>query len=284
MPDKSSEIKLSAVILARNEEHNIRFCLETLGWCNEIVVVDMESSDHTAAIAREYTDRIFTHEIVTAFDIAKRYAVEQAQGEWILLVDADEMVPAALADDICRLVSENSHDVMEIPFQHYIMGAWVQNSGWGYTPLPRLFRRDAISIEKTIHGYMQIRDGARIYRLPSLPGRCIVHFNYRDCAHFMEKLNRYTGVEAEHLCEQGAEFSYPAMLRAALHEFYCRYLKGKGYRDGVRGFALSAMMAFYRILTQLKLWEMREFMADPVESRYGRLRSTLLEEWREKRG
>jgi len=271
---------ISAVILARNEEQNIRYCLETLRWCDEIVVVDMQSSDRTVEIAREFTDSIFSHEIVTAFDIAKKFAVEQAKGEWVLLVDADEMIPVPLADTLRRLIRDDSCDVAEIPFKHYIMGDWVQHSGWGYTPLPRLFRRGAIRIEKTIHGYMHIEDGTRIQRLAPAEDGCIVHFNYRDSSHFMEKLNRYTSVEAEHLFERGQQFRYGGMFRAALREFHGRYVKGKGYLDGMRGFALSAMMAFYRILTYIKLWEMREFHDDSVESRYDRLRCKIIDEWK----
>lgn len=280
MVNSLSAKTISAVILARNEEQNIRNCLETVRWCDEIVVVDMQSTDRTVAIAGEYTDRIFTHEIVSAFDIAKKYAVEQAVGEWILLIDADEMIPVALADKLRALVGDDSCDVVEIPFNHYIMGAWVRHSGWGYTPLPRLFRQGSIRFEKTIHGYMHIEDGARVDRLPPSDEGCIIHFNYTDSRHFMEKLNRYTGVEAEHLYERGQKFSYQGLFTAALREFHGRYVKGKGYRDGVRGFALSAMMTFYRVLTHIKLWELHEFHDDPVESRYGRLRSKVLGEWR----
>jgi len=276
----STVMTISAVILARNEEQNIRNCLETVRWCDEIVVVDMQSSDRTVAIAREYTDRIFSHEIVTAFDIAKKYAVEQAHGEWVLLIDADEMIPPSLAESMRSLLRTDSCDVVEVPFKHYIMGAWVQHSGWGDTPLPRLFRQGSIRFEKTIHGYMHIESGARVQRLKTCEGSCILHFNYTDSRHFMEKLNRYTSVEAEHLHERGEPFSYAGMFRAALREFHGRYVKGKGYRDGVRGFALSTMMTFYRILTYIKLWERYEFNADPVENRYGRLRSKVIDEWK----
>jgi hypothetical protein len=174
-------------------------------------------------------------------------------------------------------------DVVEIPFQHYIMGAWVRHSGWGYTPLPRLFRRGAVRFEKTIHGYMHIEPGARVRQLPPLEDVCIVHFNYTDSRHFVEKLNRYTGVEAEHLYEQGRTFSYRDLVLAALREFHGRYVKGKGYRDGVRGFALSAMMAFYRVLTHIKLWELHEFRDDPVSDRYSRLRQRLIDAWQGRR-
>jgi len=270
---------ISAVILARNEEHNIRYCLETVKWCDEIIVVDMESSDRTVEIAREYTDRVFTHPTVAAFDIAKKFAVEQAEGEWVLLVDADEMIPAALADCLKQRVEKNDTDVFKIPFKHYILGDWVQNSGWGYSLLPRLFRVGSIRFEKTIHGYMHIADTAHVEIIEPGEGLCIIHFNYTDSRHFVEKLNRYTSVEADHLYEKGESFSYYSLLRSAARAFHGRYIKGKGYKDGVRGFALSAMMTFYNVLTHIKLWERQEFKDDSIDARYDRLRSKLLDEW-----
>lgn len=271
---------LSAVLLARNEESNIRSCLETVSWCDEVIVVDMESSDRTVEIAREYTERIFSHAVVSAFDIAKKFAVEQASGDWILLVDADEMIPRPLAEILQQLVAGNSADVYRIPFKHYIMGDWIQNSGWGYSPLPRLFRAGSIRFEKTIHGYMHINETARVVTLEPGDGFCIVHFNYTDSRHFVEKLNRYTSVEAEHKYENGESFSYWRLVKSALLAFYGRYVKGRGYRDGVRGFSLSAMMTFYTVMTYIKLWELHVFHDDSVQSRYDRLRRKLLEEWR----
>lgn len=274
---------ISAVILARNEEQNIRNCLETVKWCDEIIVVDMESSDRTVEIAREYTDRVFTHPTVAAFDIAKKFAVEQAVGEWVLLIDADEMIPATLANSLKQRVEKNDADVFKIPFKHYIMGDWVQNSGWGYAPLPRLFRAGSIRFEKTIHGYMHIAETARVETLEPGEGLCIIHFNYTDSRHFVEKLNRYTSVEADHLYEKGKVFSYAALLNASARAFHGRYIKGKGYKDGVRGFALCIMMAFYSALTHIKLWERHEFKDEPVMARYDRLKSKLLDEWNSRR-
>ena len=273
--------RISAVILARNEEHNIRYCLETVRWCDEIIVVDMESGDQTVEIAREYTDRIYSHPMVLAFDIGKKCAVEQATGEWILIVDADEMVPKTLSTALKAIAEKNEADIVEIPFRHYIMGACVRHSGWGYTPLPRFFRRGKITFTETIHGYMQKAADARVLGLAIKEENCIAHFNYTDSAHFVEKLNRYTNVEAQHLFDKGVKFSFYLLFKAVLGEFYRRFFKGKGYKGGVRGFSLCLMMAFYQALSYIKLWEKREFLNEPVSAVYERIRQAVLEGWRQ---
>jgi glycosyltransferase involved in cell wall biosynthesis len=271
--------KISAVINTRNEDQNLRYCLETVRWCDEIVVVDMESEDRTVEIAREFTDRVFPHGKILAFDAARNFAVSKAEGEWILLVDADEMVPRALAERLREIAGNDAVDVVEIPFRHYIMGDWVRNSGWGPTPLPRFFRRGKVLFQETVHDYIRKDPAARTLRLSPSPGNCIHHFNYVNAAHFVEKLNRYTDIEAQHLYDAKTPFSYSGLLRASLRIFFGRYLKGKGYRDGPRGFSLCLMMAFYKALAHIKLWEKHEFQEDPVPSRYGRIRRELLAEW-----
>ena len=271
--------KISAVINTRNEEGNIRFCLETVRWCDEIVVVDMESEDRTVGIAREFTDRIYNHEKILAFDSAKRFAVEKASGDWILLVDADEMIPKPLAAALRRIADDDKVDVVEIPFRHYIMGDWVRHSGWGLTPLPRFFRRGSVHLGDTVHQYLRKDDRARTIRLDPSAETCFHHFNYNDSRHFVEKLNRYTDIEAQHLFDRNIYFSYTRLFKAASREFLGRFLKGKGYRDGVRGFSLCLMMAFYRALTHIKLWERHTFKDHPVTEQYGEIRRELLRGW-----
>lgn len=276
----NSEPTISAVVIARNEQDNISYCLETLLWCDEIVLVDMESEDSTVEIACKFTSRIYSHPKVQAFDIAKKYAVEQATGDWILLLDADEMVPVSLSEELRRKSLDENIGIVEIPFRHYILGACAEYSGWGYTPLPRFFRKGAITFTGTIHDYMHRSTNAPVLRLELCSPFCIIHFNYRDSGHFVEKLNRYTGIEAQNLMDRGEVFSYSRLFIGSLREFYRRYLPGRGYREGVRGFSLALMMAFYRALTWIKLWELHEFRDDPVTDRYRRMRDGILGEWR----
>jgi hypothetical protein len=160
------------------------------------------------------------------------------------------------------------------------MGAIIRHSGWGYTPLPRFFRKDKMVFTPTIHDYMHIVDDARSYRLELTDQNCIAHFNYIDSIHFVEKLNRYTSIEAQHLFDSNIAFSYYHLFKNSCREFYLRFLVGKGFKDGVRGFSLALMMAFYRALTYIKLWEKSEYKTDPVSDRYNRVRQTLCDEWK----
>lgn len=275
--------RISAVVISRNEEDNIAGCLETLLWCDEIILVDMESEDRTVEIARKFTDHIFPHPKVPAFDIAKQYAVEQATGEWILLIDADEMVPISLAEELrCKSLDEHTC-IVKIPFRHYILGSCAEYTGWGYTPLPRFFRKDSVYFTGILHDYMHRMDGARAIKLDSKRENCIEHFAYRDSSHFAEKLNRYTTIEAMHLYDGRVPYSSFRLLASASREFVRRYFLGKGYKEGVRGFSLSLMMAFYRALTFIKLWEKYEFEKKSQVDIYAKMRQDIRDSWTSRR-
>ena len=271
--------RISAVINARNEEGNIRYCLESVKWCDEIVVVDMESEDKTATIARQYTDKVFAHERVLAFDAARKFAVAQATGDWILLVDADEMVPRPLSEKLREIAGGNDADVVYVAFKTYIMGEWIKHAGWWPQYHPRFFRRGCVEFVETIHAFMQVNPSAREIHLPAEEGVSIEHFNYVDCAHFVKKLNHYTTIEAEHLHEQGGSFSAYRMFVESGKEFISRYFIAKGYKDGHRGLFLSMMMAFYRSLSYMKLWENRQNRDTSLETKYTDLKKGILKEY-----
>ena len=191
------------------------------------------------------------------------------------------MVPKTLGMALKAVASKNEVDIVNVPFRHYIMGACVKHSGWGYTPLPRFFRRGKVMFIETIHGYMQKVADARVKDLAFQEENCIVHFNYTDSTHFVEKLNRYTSIEAQQLFDKGESFSYYYLFKALFREFSRRFFKEKGYKDGVRGFSLCLMMAFYKALSYIKLWEKHEFLGEPVNSGYEKIRQKVLAGWRQ---
>jgi len=274
--------KISAVINTRNEEQNIRYCLESVKWCDEIIVVDMESEDKTVEIAREYTDKIFSHKKIVAFDQARKFAVEKASGDWILLIDADEMVPKILSEKLKMIAEGNTTDIVYIPFKTYMMGEWIKHTGWWPEYHPRFFKRDSLIFSDALHAYASEAVSARKINLPKEEINAIVHFNYRDSAHFVSKLNRYTTIEAHQMQLNGRKFSLLRMVVAGFRGFQVRYFSRQGYRDGFRGFFLSMFMGFYRSLVYVKLWEIINYEVKP-EDKYRQIGNEILNEYHNKK-
>lgn len=250
--------RISAVIVARNEQENIQWCLESIKWCDEIIFVDMESDDHTVEIAKIYTNSIFSFQKVGYADPARGFGIGKATGDWVLIIDADEMVPKSLAIKLKEISEANVFDVVYIPFKTYIMGSWIRYTGWWPDYHPRFFRSGKVTGTSTLHVTLEVPESAKKIYLPAEDVDAISHYNYRDITHFVDKLNRYTTLHAVESFNKNESFSYFRPIWDACKEFIRRYVIYRGYKDGYRGFVLSVLMGMYRFLSRAKLWELKE--------------------------
>lgn len=250
---------VSVLIHTLNEEKNIRNCLETVKWADEIIVVDMNSEDKTVEIAKEYTDKIFLFERLGYADPARQFSLKKASNKWVLSVDADELVPKKLRDRLFNILDEDVADVVYVFHNNYFFGHLMKWTGWGALQdfHVRFFKRDFLNYTDDIHDFIKIKDGAREYKLEN-PEEGFIHFNYIDVEHFIEKMNRYTTIEAKRLFDAGEDINSKQLLRRVLGEFKFRYIDLKGYKEGFRGFSLSMLMGMYRLVTYVKLKLMKE--------------------------
>jgi (heptosyl)LPS beta-1,4-glucosyltransferase len=266
------ESRISVVINTLNEEKNLPFALRSVQpWVDEIVVVDMYSDDRTVDIAREFGAKVFFHERVGFVEPARAFALEQASGNWILVLDADEVVPLPLGRALLRIACSGSADAVRIPFLHYMLGAPLMHTNCGprQGTLPRFFKKHHVTATSTVHNYLHPVPGSRVLELRFEPGLAVAHFTYLDSQQFIEKLNRYTSIEAQQAFERGERITPVGALVKAAKEFVGRYIKGRGFQDGWRGFYISLFYTFYRIVTAAKLQELTALgHRERIESRY----------------
>ncbi|MFZ4615376.1 MAG: glycosyltransferase family 2 protein [Rectinemataceae bacterium] len=251
---------ISVLINTRNEEDNLRACLESLGRASQIIVVDMESEDRTVEIAREFTEEIYSHPKLGYADPARAFALSKASCDWVLIVDADEIVTPPLWDELERLAREDLIDVALVPFRTWMFGRRLNGGGWGpgQETHPRFFRRSVNIISDRVHMMFDVPSTARMYPV-SAKGAVIEHFNYYDLFHFIEKLNRYTTIEAMNAFD-GKKEGFPGFRSAlikAIKEFTRRFIIKKGYRDGGEGFLLAFLMSAYYLSAWQKEGQMR---------------------------
>lgn len=274
---------ISVVINTLNEEHNLPYCLRSVAaWATDIVVVDMHSTDATREIAERFGARVFLHEPLGFADPARAFAVSQASGDWVLVLDADELVPAALYRELSRIATTDHTDVVKIPRRNYMFGASLAHTGWdpARDAQLRFFRKGALTLTHEIHRFLQPNPGARVMTLPDRDEWHLIHFNYVSIQQFVEKLNRYTTIEAIQSLERGTEFTPGKALRWAAKEWYQRFIAQRGYKDGWRGFYLALMMAFYRVITAAKLAELRQMGTAPeIAKRYAQIAEELIAQY-----
>ncbi len=246
---------VSVVINTCNESAYIDKCLKSVEWADEIVVIDMESADDTVEKCRRYTQNIFTHPRVQVVEMARDFAISKATCDWILVLDPDEQVSDRLRDTLRALaVDDGSVNGYYLPRLTYIFGKLVSHSGWGSDKQLRFFRRGKCRWPQVVHS-VPVIDG----EVGSIEDEdtVLIHDNYRSVNQFIEKMNRYTDQEARRLQDGGRSFHWLKLFYQPGKEFYSRYVKLKGYKDGIVGLILALMMAFYVQLSYIKLWELR---------------------------
>ena len=241
---------LSATIICRDEVEKIRGALESVRFCDEVVVVDSGSTDGTLEICRELADRVVERGW-PGYLAQQNYALSEARGRWVLSIDADERVTPELAREIRDAVS-GPGDVAGYRITRHVhyLGRWIDHSGWYPEPRLRLFRRDA--------GRWVGREPHYDVAVTGPVGRLrgeIVHFTYDDLADHVHTLNRFSSLLAAGHAAEGRRFSWAGLLLRPPAEFAKKFLLKRGFLDGAPGFFVAALSAFYVFLKAAKLWE-----------------------------
>jgi glycosyltransferase involved in cell wall biosynthesis len=244
--------RLSVTIIAWNEEERLRACLESVAWADEIVVLDAESTDKTVQVAREFTDRIWVRPW-PGFSAQKNFALDQATGEWVLSLDADERVTPELRERIARIVSANGPaDGYSIPRKNMLWGAWVRHGGLYPDYQVRLFRRNAGRfVDSAVHESVRVEGRVEALVEPML------HHSYRGLEDFVARSNRYSTLAAHQFVSRGGRAGLAALVLRPLGRFLSMYVLRGGFLDGWRGFVLAVLYANYVFLRTAKAWEAR---------------------------
>lgn len=246
-------LDISVVIITHNEEKNIRRCLENLGWAQEIVVVDSNSTDRTVEIAREYTDKIFLHPF-EGYVRQKNYALDQATSDWVLSVDADEVVTTELLDRIRRIwpAERERYDGFTVNRRSQYLGKWIGRCGWYPDRKLRLFRRQKGRwTGENLHERVQLE--GRVKNLNA----DLLHYTYDDLADNIERIQRYSTIFAEAQHKRGRRATILDLAIRPAARFFKAYILKRGFLDGRHGLILSTTAAFYVFLKYAKLWELQ---------------------------
>lgn len=248
----NTKATVSAIVVCFNEERNIGPCLESLRWCDEIVVVDSFSTDRTVEICRQYTDRVIQRPW-PGYREQKAFAHSQATKEWVLLVDADERVSPELKNEIQEALNlgGDGYAAFAVPRLVFYLGRWWRRGGWYPDYDVRLFRRDRATWGGSDPHEKILVDGkVRRVRHP------LYHFSYRDIADHMERINKFTSISSKELAQGRQRWRLvDALLRPAFRFFRC-YFWQRGFLEGFAGFYVAVTAAVYVFLKYAKLWEL----------------------------
>jgi glycosyltransferase involved in cell wall biosynthesis len=246
----TSRPRLSVLIITLDAARMLDEVLQSVSFADEIVIVDSGSSDTTEEIARRYTDN-FHVQPYAGHGRQRQRSLELASGDWVLYVDADEVVTPELRDSIqAAVATPGAHAGFRMQLHTWFMHEWVGNRGWRREWKTRLFRRDSGTFTAA-----RIHEGAVVEGpIGTLKG-ALLHYPYRDLEHFAEKMNSYSSGVTWALAERGRRSSaLGAVLRGGLR-FFRDYVVGGEFLYGGRGLIRSALLGYYVFLKYAKLYE-----------------------------
>ncbi|RLC46307.1 MAG: glycosyltransferase family 2 protein [Candidatus Cloacimonadota bacterium] len=241
---------LSVVIITKNEENNIKRCLQSVKWADEIVVVDTGSTDRTLEICEKYGCHIIETEWL-GFGKTKQLGVNCAANDWILSIDADEEVTSELTEEIRQLLSkDNLKNGYRIKRTSFYLKKWIRYSGWNRDYPLRLFNRKYGNFnENFVHESVRIR--GKIGKIDKV----LRHYTYPNLTTYIQKIEHYANLRAEEAVKKGKRASVFNAIFHGLFKFLKMYLLNTGFLDGTVGLVLSINSAFSVYLKYLKIWE-----------------------------
>ena len=230
-----------AIVLTLNEEAHIQDCLASLSWADRTLVVDSQSSDRTVPLA-ETAGATVVQSPFENYAQQRNVALAQVETDWVFFVDADERATPQLAEEV-RQVTVRPEAAWRVPRHNYIFGRLTRGAGWYPDYQLRLFRHGRVRYERPVHEVAVVDGDVGRLRHP------LLHYNYRDAAHFHATQRKYSQVEARLLQEQGVRPRFYTPFTQPLRHFWWRFVHLRGYRDGLHGLRLSLFMAYYEWLT-----------------------------------
>lgn len=242
---------LTAVVVTQNEERNITRCLRSIRFAAETIVVDAMSEDRTAQLAGELGARVIPREW-QGFASQKQFAIDAAQTEWILLIDADEEVSPELAEEIERVLAGDCDEAgFRIARRNQFLGKWIAHGPWAKDFQTRLFRKGRGSIaRRPVHEGVQIDGELGILRSP------LNHYTHQTLSESVRRLNRYTSLEATERVDRRRIRMFDVAV-PPIGVFLRYFVFGGGWKDGFHGYLLAATTAMYKSVLYLKIYTLQ---------------------------
>lgn len=245
---------ISAVVLVKNQADQLEECLKSLTWCDEIIVIDDESDDNSEEIAKKYGAKIFKHALSGDFSAQRNYALQKTKNEWVLFVDADEVVPKELAEEIYQQTSQflTSVNGFFIKRKDFLWGRKLRFGDAGNTRILRMGRREKGKWEGRVHEVWKIIGETATFH------HSLIHYPHPTVREFLAEVNSYSTLRAEELAEQQVKVSWIQIIGYPTGKFLFNYLIKLGFLDGTPGMISSLMMSFHSFLVRGKLWQLRK--------------------------
>lgn len=218
--------------------------------------MDLGSTDGSIEICKKYSAKVFKHNFVSYVEKVRNYAITKASGDWILVLDPDEVIPDSLKDKLKQISKDNKFAAVNIPRKNIFFGKWIAHANWWPDKQVRFFKKGQVKWGDKIHEYPKVF--GKVLDLENREDLAIRHFGYQSINEFIDRQNRYSVIEAGNLHSSGVKFSPGLFFWKPAREFLVRFIRHCGFLDGFYGFALTVLMMIYQLQIMVKLWELEK--------------------------
>ncbi len=262
-------MSISAVILTHNEEKNIERCLESVSWCDEIVITDDFSTDQTVQLIKNLKIKnkndneklkIYRRELDGDFAGQRNFGLEKATGDWVLFMDADERISDKLASEIKSQISnlkpqnQNLNLKSELINGYYLKrkdyfgGKWLKYGETANIRLLRLARKESGEWQGRVHEIWSVEGELGELENP------ILHYPHQTVSEFLHDINLYTDLVVQCWKEEGRKIGFWEIIVYPIGKFIQNYIIKLGYFDGTAGLLIAVFMSFHSFLARSKYW------------------------------
>ena len=240
---------ISVVVLTKDEEKNLQECLGSVRQlADEIIVIDDNSIDKTTEIAKNFGAKVFTHSLDNNFAQQHNFALRQAQGDWVLSIDADERVSPGLAAEIKKEIKNNKVDGFYLKRQDFFGGRALKYGETANVRLLRLGRKGKGKFEREVHETWEIKGNVGEMR------NTLLHYPHQTLSDFIDHVNFHSSLHAQALKKEGVRPSLFRIIFNPLGKFIQNYIFRLGFLDGTSGIIVVLMMSFHSFLARAKLY------------------------------
>lgn len=252
---------LSVVLAVKNEEKIIKKCLDAVSWADEIIIIDNGSTDKTVEICKKYTKKIYSSPEKALIPVLQNKGIEKTTKDWILILDADVIVPKEAATEIQEKIQKQECDGYYLLHKTHIIGKFMESPFWTF-PILKLFRRGTAYFEgKSAHESITFQGKAGFMQNP------LLHYSHPTLDVQIKKTNLYTTQDAEIiygkkrgglLSRKIEKVTLPLLIIVPVLYFFYLFFYKKGYKDKIHGFIVDILLAFYVFIEAAKVWELQE--------------------------
>ncbi len=246
---------ISVCVVCRNEADKLPECLGSVTWADEVVVLDLESTDGSAEVARAAGARVFTHSVVPVVEAVRNVVADHASGVWVLALDPDERVSPGLAAELGRLSHRDDLDAVEVRSLNFDFGYPASHPVHRYDPKPRFYRRDRVRWPTFPNAHPEVAAG-RLLRLPCDDALALVHDRNRTVPEAVERVLRYAPAQAQAMIDAGEVFTARKMLLTLGGKLSRHVVQARALRDGTPGLMRGGVLVAFHFYVWAAFWQL----------------------------